>query len=151
MRREKLEAELDFYCMRCKLVSFPGLPTVHFCSLPVFTYWKQSKTGRWEGLRMMLLQIRPILTSYLLLRPNSTIDSLRQIVILQLYRHEARSAAIHIACMPKPIWSRLQTTSRKWFTNQFANRFLNQFSSFTPAVSKPVQQTLCVNAAQEWT
>ena len=28
---------------------------------------------------MTLLQIRPVLTSYLLLRPNSTIDSLRQI------------------------------------------------------------------------
>ena len=37
--------------MRRKLVSFPGrLPPVHFCSLQVFTYWKQSKTGRWEGL-----------------------------------------------------------------------------------------------------
>ena len=46
-------------------------------------------------LRTTLLQIRPVLTSYLLLRPNSTIDSLRQIVILQLHRHEARSAATY--------------------------------------------------------
>ena len=47
-----------------------------------FNVVKQSKTGQWEGLRTTLLQIRPVLTSYLLFRPNSTIDSLRQIVIL---------------------------------------------------------------------
>jgi len=46
----------------------------------------------------------------------------------------------HTACTPKPLWSRLQTTSRKWFTNRFANRFLNRFSAFTPGVSKPIQQ-----------
>ena len=50
---------------------------------------------------MTLLQIKPVLTSYLLLRLNSTIDSLRQIVILQLHRHKARSAAtkrLHASC-----------------------------------------------------
>ena len=46
----------------------------------------------------------------------------------------------HNTCTPKPLWSQLQTTSRKWFTNRFANRFLNRFNAFTPGVSKPVQQ-----------
>ena len=59
------------------------------------TYWKQAKTGRWEGLGTTLLQIKPVLTSYvlILIRPSSTIDSLRQIVILQLHRCKACSAA----------------------------------------------------------
>ena len=37
--------------------------------------------------------------------PNQAYSNLlpRQIVILQLYRHKARSAAIHIVCMPKPL------------------------------------------------
>jgi len=41
----------------------------------------------------MLLQIKPVLTSYVLIRPSSTIDSLRQIVLLQLHRRKPRSAA----------------------------------------------------------
>ena len=41
---------------------------------------------------------------------------------------------------PKPHWSWLQTTSRKWFTNRFTTWLLNRFSAFTPGVSKPVQQ-----------
>ena len=103
MRREKLEVKLNFYYMRHKLVSFLGLSTVHFCSLPFFLRTGSSQNctmGRLD-LRMTLLQIRPVLTSYLLLRPNSTTDSLRQIVILQLHRHEARSAAtyrLHTTC-----------------------------------------------------
>ena len=48
-------------------------------------------------------------------------------------------AFAHIVCVPKLHWSRLQTTSQKWFTNQFASRLLNRFSAFTPVVSKPVQ------------
>ena len=77
---------------------FPGLPTRSiFDCFEFLTYWKwkQSKTGRWEGLGTTLLQIKPVLTSYLLLRPNSTIDLLRQIVILQLHRQKARSAATY--------------------------------------------------------
>ena len=46
----------------------------------------------------------------------------------------------HNACMPKPLWSLLQTTSRKCFTKRFANQFLNRFSAFTLGVSKLVQQ-----------
>ena len=42
----------------------------------------------------------------------------------------------HNACTPKPLCSRLQTTSQKWFVN----RFLNRFSAFTLGISKPVQQ-----------
>ena len=37
-----------------------------------------------------------------------------------------------IVCASKPLWSQLQTTSRKWFTNRFASRLLNRFSAFTP-------------------
>ena len=64
-------------------------------------------------------------------------------IILQLHRHEARSAStshLHTsrACL-KLLWSRLQTTYQKWFINRFVNQFLNQFSTFTPGVSKQVQ------------
>ena len=69
----------------CYSQAFP--PSI-FDLFEFLTYWKRPKTGRWEG-----LGTKPVLTSYLLLRPNSTIDSLRQIVILQLHRHKARSAA----------------------------------------------------------
>ena len=56
-------------------------------------YWKRSKTGRCEGSGITLLQIKPVQTSYVLIRPSSTIDLLRQIVILQLHRRIACSAA----------------------------------------------------------
>ena len=42
---------------------------------------------------MTLLQIKPVQTSYVLIQLSSTIDSLCQIVILQLHRHIAHSAA----------------------------------------------------------
>ena len=113
---------------------FPGLPTNLFWSLSVIMHWKRSKTGWWEGLGMMLQQIRSVVTSYFLIRPNSSIDSLCQIVALQLQRHRTHSATtfhLYALCAPKLQWSWLQTFSQMWFTNQITNRLLNQFSAFT--------------------
>ena len=125
MRREKLEAALLLHAPKTSLIPRPS----HCPFLFTSTFYLLEAVKNW-------MMGRLILTSYLLLRPNSTLEWLRQIVIAQLYRHEARSAAMHIACAPKPHWSQFQTTSRKWFTN----RFLNRFSAFILGVSKPVQQ-----------
>ena len=75
-------------------------PFLFASSFYVLKAVKNCMMGRLD-LRTTLLQIRPVLTSYLLLWPNSTIDSLCQIVILQLHRHEACSAAtyrLHTTC-----------------------------------------------------
>ena len=57
---------------------------------------------------MTLLQIKPVLTSYLLLRPNRTIDSLRQIVILQLHRHKARLATTYRLHASRALLNRIE-------------------------------------------
>ena len=139
---ERETREQDFHCMLCKLVSFPCLPTIHFWSLSVFTYWKRSKTGQWDGLGTTLLQIKHVLTSYLPIWPNSTINSLCRIGILQLQTQNLFSrqlAFTHTTYTPKLHWSRLQTTSWKWFMNQFTSWLLNRFTAFTSKVSKLVE------------
>ena len=130
--QDNIEGELHLQCMCCKLALLSDLPTVHFWSLLFSTYWKQSKTGQWEVLGTTLMQIRSVLTSYSLIRLNSSTNSLRQTVILQLHQHRPPLSVLRTMCEPKPLWSRLQTTSRKWFANRFTNRFLNWFSAFTP-------------------
>ena len=134
--QDNIEGELDLQCMCCKLALLLGLPTVNFWSLLSSMYWKQSKTGWWEVLGTTLMQIRSVLTSYSLIWLNSSTNSLRQTVILQLHQHRPPLSVLRTMCEPKQPWSWLQTTSRKWFANrftsQFTNQFLNWFSTFTP-------------------
>ena len=119
--QDKIEGELNLQWMPCNLALLPGLLTVHFWSLWVFVYWKQSKTT--------LMQIRSVLTSYRLIRPNSSIDPLCQRCCYTTIAQTQNLLSHHLVftrttCTPKPYWSRLQTTSQKWFAYQFANRFL---------------------------
>ena len=65
LRKKLRQHQLPLHPLQIILILFP---TVHVWLLPVFTYWKQSKTGKCEGLGTMLLQIRPVLTVYLLIK-----------------------------------------------------------------------------------
>jgi len=88
--------QLLLHALQISVIPRPSqaFPLSIFDRFEFLTYWKQSKTGRWEGLGMTLLQIRPVLISYVLIWPSSTIDSLHQIdIILQLHRCKAHSAA----------------------------------------------------------
>ena len=59
--------KLDYNCMPCKLALFLGLPIVYFLIVSGFYVLKVVKTGQWEGLGRMVLQISSVLTSYLLI------------------------------------------------------------------------------------
>ena len=144
MRREKLEGKHNFYWMCCKLMLFPGLPTVHFWPLWVFNVletiknWTMGRLGNDATANQ---------TCSTLFHPRPTkqyhrfIASNRYTAITQMQSSLSCHLAFpHPACAPKkPQWSRFQTTSWKWFTNRLASQFLNQFSTFTPVVSKLVQ------------
>ena len=136
-RETRGRTRLPLYALQISLISIPS----HYSFLIAFSVYILEAVKNWT-MGWLGNDVKHVLTSYLLIRPNITINSLCQIVILQLQTQNLFShhlAFTHITYTPKSHWSRLQTTSWKWFMNRFTNWLLSWFSAFTPSVSKPVQ------------
>jgi len=125
-------------------VLFPGLPTVHFWPLRVFNVleavknWTMGRLGNDTTANQACSNLVPPPTTE---QYHRFVASNRYTAIAQT--QSSLSCYLAFTCVtyaPKPHWSRLQTTSQKWFINRFTSRLLNRFSVFTPGVSKRVQR-----------